>query len=302
VPFILAKSAGAQSIRAVTQAPCAGTTVQANLFASRPAAWFENLGFDGSGGMWIAEIGPNQIVRFNSAGASGARVAAPYPGGIARGSDGLIYADYGDEPVSGGLQLGQAGVVLFDPQATAPAASNFVSGLQMANGAAFDSAGNLYVSDTANGLITRIRPDGSIDTGWSNAASLPSANGLAVSGRYLYATVTDDSDSSIYRIPLADPAARTRVAQLGVGGGAAPKILDDLAVGADGRLYVTSGTGELLRVNPSTGAACLLYSGPPLTSARFAFHFAPFDPRTDLFVTSELGEVIHLHLISSRVG
>lgn len=299
MPLLLASAAHAQAGPSVTQAPCAGTTVQANVFTSAPDAWFENLGFDGRGGMWVSQIGPNRIVRFNSAGASGAQVPAPYPGGIALGRDGLMYADYGDDPVSGSLQLGEAGVIRFDPRRAGPTPSNFVSGLQMANGAAFDSAGNLYVSDTVNGLITRIRPDGSIDTAWSNAADLPSANGLAVSGRYLYATVTDDTDSSIYRIPLSDPAARTRVAQLGIGGGAAPKILDDLAIGRDGRLYVTSGTGELLRVNPSTGAACLLYSGPPLTSARFAFHFAPFDPRTDLFVTSELGEVIHLHLIRS---
>jgi hypothetical protein len=54
--------------------------------------------------------------------------------------------------------------------------------------------------------------------------------------------------------------------------------------------------GELLRVDAASGAACLLHSGSSLTDARFATGFHPHKPRTDPFLTSEAGEIIHMTL------
>jgi hypothetical protein len=81
-----------------------------------------------------------------------------------------------------------------------------------------------------------------------------------------------------------------------------PKLLDELTVGADGRLWVAAGIGQLLRLDPTTGAACVLYSGPLLSSARFALGFPPFVDPSDLFLTSESGEIIHLQLTPAAAG
>jgi sugar lactone lactonase YvrE len=284
-------AASAKGSSALTPPLCQDTAVRANVFYSAPAAWFENLGFDGRGGLWVGEIGADRVVRLDPTGAVRAGFSLPYPGAIEPGPDGKVYANFGDSLTGGYQRTGQAGVVRFDPTAAAPTPQTFASGLNMANGGAFDSAGNLYVSDTVNGGVTKFRPDDSVDTTWTQAAQIPSANGLAIAGNVLYVTNTDATLSTVYRVPLGDPAARTVAAELGP-----LKGLDDLAIGADGRLYVTSVRGDLVRVDPRSGAACLLFSGPPLTSARFASHFAPFDRRTDLFVTSETGVLIHLHL------
>src|SRR5206468_12329171 len=84
--------------------------------------------------------------------------------------------------------------------------------------------------------------------------------------------------SPIERIPLANPAAHEPAAILTFGVAslqpaiypnpafgkplAGVKGLDDMTRDADGTLYVmANGMGELLRVDPLTGAACLVVSG-----------------------------------------
>jgi virginiamycin B lyase len=191
---------------AVSHSPCAHPGVRESLFYSAPGAWLENLGFDRHGGLWVAEIRADQVVRLNARGNVLTSFPLSYPGAIEPGPDGMMYANFGDGPSSG--TGGQAGVVRFRPRARTPKPHTFVSGLRMANGAAFDSAGNLYVSDTTNGGVTKFRPNGSIDHAWTRAAQIASANGLAVTGRNLYVAVTDDPDSTIYRVPLRHHYAR----------------------------------------------------------------------------------------------
>jgi sugar lactone lactonase YvrE len=269
--------------------------------AAPGAGWTENLGFDGHGGMWVSELWLGRVVRYDASGQPGVSIAVPTPGAVELGPDGLMYANYGDTS-TGAVEPGQAGVVRFDATAATPVPRTFVSGLQMANGATFDGAGNLYVSNSVGNDIVKVRPDGTVDPSFAQAtAGLSGANGLAVAGSYLYVTLTSDQYSSVVRIPLDDPAAHSTVVRLSMTPSTSPvpKGLDDLAVGPDGKLYVAAANGQLIRVSPRGGAACVVYSGPPLTSARFATDFPPFDARTDLFLTSETGEVIHLHLSGS---
>jgi sugar lactone lactonase YvrE len=263
-------------------------TVQSSVFADAglPAlAWLENLGFDGRGGMWVSELVAGRVVRYDAGAEVTASIPVSFPGAIELGADGLMYVNYGNTV----LPFTPSGVDRFDP--TAPAPTGYASGLTSANGGAFDQAGNLYVTNDTSNHITRIRPGGAIDWAWTNATNVFGANGAVVTGNSLYAAITTDLTSPVVRVPLNNPGASSVVAWLGVA-----LELDDLTLGPDGYLYVASALGELVRVDPTTGASCVLYTGPPLTSVRFPKAFGGFDARWDLFLTSETGLLIHLKL------
>jgi hypothetical protein len=122
---------------------------------------------------------------------------------------------------------------------------------------------------------------------------------LAVIGDDLYVDITIDARSTIERIPLADPSKHTVAAQLSsLGGALIPKGLDDLtAVGPHTVVAAGFVSGELLRVDLSSGSACVLASGLELpTSVRRPIGFGGFDANSDLFVTEASGRVLHVHL------
>ena len=160
--------------------------------------------------------------------------------------------------------------------------------------------------------VLRIRPDGTRDTAWEQAAAFYGANGVAVVGSNLYGAVSFDQRSPIELVPLADPAAHRTFTELSFGALSrqpavyqpdpnaplVPKGLDDMTVGPDGQLYVVGfASGELLRVDPVTGQACLVVSGLVTpTAVQFAVAFGSFDPQSDLFVTEATGRIVHVHL------
>lgn len=274
---------------------CAGIGAAGGIFTTvgPPALfWLENAGFDRRGGMWISELVLNKLVRFDAQGNAGVGIPVASPGASLLGPDGLMYALYGNSP-AGGLAPGAAGVVRFDPGAANPVVETFATGLQMANGAAFDAAGNLYVGETTKTGLTKIRPDGTVDAAFAAATPIAGADGVAIIGDTLYATIFTDVKSSIVRVPLDDPAAYTVLTSLSPNG--VPKLLDDLAVGPDGALYVAAGSGEVLRVDPASGAACVAYQAPfPIDSVRFAEGFPPYENGRDAFLTSETGAIVHV--------
>ncbi|MGH2786250.1 MAG: hypothetical protein ACRDJ1_13395, partial [Actinomycetota bacterium] len=121
-------------------------------------------------------------------------------------------------------------------------------------------------------------------------------NGIVVdpAGENLYAAITFDQRSPIERIPLADPSAHETAAVLTLGVASLEpavytpdptkpllgvKGLDDMTRTDDGTLYVVAnGLGELLRVDPVTGDACLVASGfQNPSSVRIAPPGSPFD-------------------------
>jgi hypothetical protein len=95
----------------------------------------------------------------------------------------------------------------------------------------------------------------------TNWAKLDDQNGMAVdpTGTWLYADQTFTPDAAVYRIRIADPSDKSVVATLA---DPAPKGLDDMAIDARGILYVAAnGTGEVIRLDPSTGAHCTIVTG-----------------------------------------
>jgi hypothetical protein len=265
-------------------------TASTVLSASTPMLdYAENLGYDRDGNLWVSRLYRNVVQRYDSRGRLTGTVAVASPGAIRLGPDGLMYVVSGDSSLN--LVPGAHGgaIVRFDPAAPAPAPAVFVSGLGMPNGAAFDAAGNLYVADTASGVV-RVRPDGSIDTGWTARAADYGVNGIVVDGDSVYATEYFSADGRIVRIPIADPSARSTVATVTIGSTGVSALPDDLAVGPGAMLYDATTTGHLVRIDPVAHTTCTVYSGTdPLAAVA---------PAADgsLIVSTAVGNVLRIAL------
>lgn len=130
------------------------------------------------------------------------------------------------------------------------------------NGLARHSNGDLYLADSAAGAIWRL-PAGSDQAElWSNSPLLlpraegrefPAANGLQVSGDWVYATVSDTM--RVVRVPIrAGRAGDAEVVADGIGG-------DDFAIDDDGTLYVTTHPfNSVVRISPDGSRATI--AGP----------------------------------------
>ncbi len=226
--------------------------------------WAEGLAYDAHGDLWVSRVRRNEVVRYDPSGRVTARVAVSYPGAVKLGPDQLIYVTYGNFPTNLVPGSTGGGVIRIDPSAETPRAEIFAFGLGMANGAAFDAAGNLFVADTSTGVV-RIRPDGRVDAEWSDRARHFGADGILVDGDALYVTLYLSPNGRILRIPLDDPSHATVVADLAAGPGA-PPLPDDLAIGPDGLLYDATTSGRLVRINPADHSTCTVLTGEAMTS------------------------------------
>ncbi|PSR64383.1 hypothetical protein C8258_22025 [Nocardia sp. MDA0666] len=271
---------------------CPAASVEQVLPASAPLLDFaENLGYDARGNLWVSRVFRNVVQRYDSAGHVTAEVPVDAPGAIRLGPDGALYVVFGDS--SAGLLPGahNSGVVRFDPGADHPVPQVYVSGLGMANGATFDGAGNLYVADTAHGVV-KVRPGGSVDADWTARAAASGVNGIVLQGNSLYATLYQSLDGRIVRIPVDAPQAQTTVASVTVGALPLTALPDDLTVGPDGMLYVATTTARVVRVDPATGGVCTVADlGVPATSVSRI----PIDDRA-LLVTTGTGSVLRVVL------
>ncbi|WP_378733606.1 SMP-30/gluconolactonase/LRE family protein [Nocardia brasiliensis] len=245
-------------------ASCAPALAATAVPASIPVLdWAENIGYDAQGNVWVSRVYRNVVQRYDRSGALTATVPVEFPGAVRSGPDGLLYVVYGDTPTS---VFRPGGVVRFDPTAADPKPEVFVSGLAtMPNGAAFDADGYLYLGASLSGVI-RVRPDGSIDTEWTGRAPETSANGVVVHDRVLYVTSNGGPLGRILRIPIDTPGNPSTVADLSSPVPGVPDFVDDLLIDPAGILYVTTVFGQLVRVDPATGAACAVLNGEPLTS------------------------------------
>ncbi|MEV0030779.1 hypothetical protein [Nocardia sp. NPDC050793] len=263
-------------------APGAATTV---VPAAVPVLdWSENLGYDRQGNLWVSRLYRNEVQRYDGAGQLTARVPVEYPGAVRLGPDGLMYAVYGDAPTS---VVRPGGVVRFDPAAAEPRPEIFASGFTMPNGAAFDADGALYVA-SATGVI-RIGRDGVVDTGWSERAKL-NANGIAIHDGTVYLTSNGGPLGRVLRFPIIDPERRTVLADLSSALPGVPDFADDLLVDEAGAVYVTTLSGQLVRVDPN-GQSCRVLAAEPMTS----IVAVPAHPG-ELLAGTERGAILHIQL------
>ena len=305
-----------------TQAQCATGPSFAGTFAT-PGGVLENLLF-AEGDLWVSA--GSEVLRFGPDGQQGAGLTTQLAsaGGLVQdvngvidpGKQGWIYAGSANGIV-GAFGDGQGKVLRFDPADPDGTVEEFSSGFSMANGMWLGEDGTLYTSNDvaptplAPGLVA-IQPDGS----WKQLTDVWGTNGLVIdpTGTTMYAAVTFDQRSPIARIPLSDPDSYDTDIQLTFGVASlqpavypedndpdAPllgvKGLDDLTRDDDGTLYVVAnGTGELLRVDPTTGEACLLAGGlQNPSSVRIAPKASGFDDGNpaslEFFITEFSGAI-----------
>jgi sugar lactone lactonase YvrE len=253
----------------------------------------ENLVFDGRGGLVLSAIRDNAILRLGRSGELTTLIDDVYaPGGL-RVRRGVLYFNTGDSAASGiqGIADGTIDRYRFESGRR----SVWARGLTMPNGLVFLPNGDAVVSrDLGTGTgLTRIRA-GDPDHPQFNWARLDDTNGMAVdpTGRWLYTVETFAIESRVYRIRISDPSRIRVVASLG---GAPPlKGLDDMTIDRRGRLYITANvTGEVIRLNPRTGATCVLASGLRNPSA-VKFGRGPGWSKRSLYVTGFDGAVVRL--------
>ncbi len=147
--------------------------------------------------------------------------------------------------------------------------SLFIAGLSFAAAPPFlpfNSTGDLYVLEHGSGDIIRITPGGGISVAVSAAQIMAATGGASVSftdngiaidanGNIFF---TDGTTESILRKNAGGPVTMiTSAAAISAAGGTAEinLLVQRIAFGSDGMLYVSEeGGGDLLQVNPATGA------------------------------------------------
>ncbi|MEP6693099.1 MAG: SMP-30/gluconolactonase/LRE family protein [Chloroflexota bacterium] len=188
---------------------------------------------------------------------------APGPSGVARllgmlfvGGEGLYVGDIG-----GGRVLR----IDVDTHAAVVIATGFGA----PNAFARDHAGNIWVSDSFPGTVTRIAPDGATTTFAYPAELAPragespgfGANGLAFDRNERYLYVAETSRDEIYRIAYSsgDLGAIDLFAR-GTAGGALDGA-DGIAFDVRGNLYVCSNQSDEIAVLSPSGAVIAEYRG-----------------------------------------
>ncbi|WP_171169106.1 SMP-30/gluconolactonase/LRE family protein [Streptomyces sp. I05A-00742] len=249
--------------------------------------WRENLEFDGRGTLWVSHVAKHRVEGYAPDGTLRTTVPVTGAGGIRRGPDGMMYVNFGVNPLTP-----HGGIMRFDPSAAHPTPRKVVDGISGVNGLAIDSAGNFYLSRELSTGILKIRPDGTRDEAWTRAADIFGTNGLDIIGDQLYASVLTDLTSRVVRIPLDDPGRHTTVARLSPNP-LRGKLLDDMTHFRGDLVVAGFGSGELIRVDPATGNSCVLVKGLHMpSSVRVAQGFGGHDPRHHLFVVEASGRIV----------
>ena len=189
------------------------------------------------------------------------------PGGLARGEDG-VYVTTGLSIDSAAQGVADGGIVRFDP--VTGDHEDWAAGLVAPNGLAVLPDGSAVVTRTLSGAgqaaeVTRIPADDPAHPAplWSD---LTGTNGAALdpAGEWLWVSRVAER-AEVWRLRVDDPAVRERVADLG---GGVDEILDDLAFGPDGAVYVAAfAAGRVHRVDPGSGSACVVADGLAQPSA-----------------------------------
>lgn len=291
VGFRLGTSTDSTGSAGAPIAACEGPAPRVTTFGDTPPpvlGWTENMAFDGQGRLWVSKTFLDRVDAYDDDGEVVASVPVRAPGGIALGPDGRMHVAAGT-----GYLATRSDLVTFDPAADQPEVRIEARLDNRKNGLAVDSAGNRYLTSLEDVGLTKVGPDGDVDEDWSRAAALGVSNGIAISGDTAYVSQSTDR-TVVHAVPLDRPGewATTELTVPPV----TPRGLDDLDITGEA-LYVTSwSSGEVYRIDRSSGEACVLVGGiPRATSVLVADGFGDFGP-DDLLVTSLHGPIRHVAL------
>ena len=157
------------------------------------------------------------------------------------------------------IDFGSKTVLRVDPQTGAATNFTTIPGGAAAgpNALAFDRQGNVYISDSFQGIIWRTGPNGGAPTAWVTHPLLTTtgfppfgANGLGFNKRESALFVANTGDDRVIRIPVTAGAAGT------------PEVLTQSINGADGlildehdNIWVTANQADEIVVIDPTGKA-----------------------------------------------
>lgn len=253
----------------------------------------ENLEPDGTGGMLISASSRSAVERLTRDGARSVVAAGvPSPGGLRVRGD-KLYVTTGNSAAA--AALGQEGTV---EEIDLPTGirHTYSKGMVAPNGLVFSADGDAFTSRSVghDAHISRIPADDPANpqTRWG---ALRDTNGLAVdpTNKWLYASTTFNADATVYRIRLDDPSQIEVVARLG-GVTDPANGLDDMTIDRRGNLYIAAnGAGRVIRLDPSTGTACVIASGLQNPTA-VKFGRGPGWSSGHLFVSGFDGRVVEL--------
>ncbi|MFI8567288.1 SMP-30/gluconolactonase/LRE family protein [Rhodococcus sp. NPDC078407] len=248
----------------------------------------ENLEFDGRGSMIVSEsspIGPGALRTVAPNGERGTLASGvESPGGLVRHGDSLFFTT-GNSAAAGlfDLRTGTIGEIDLGTGTR----STYASGLTMPNGLARSATGDLFFTRNLGGAsgLGRIGLDGSVST---VRTDLGSANGIGFADGKVFVANTFDPETTLTVLDGADLAGQST--RIRIDGFGPLTMSDDLTVGDDGMVYLAQNlAGRVVRVDPLSGASCVIAEDVPLTSS-VAFGGVGFDPKA-LYATSFDGTV-----------
>jgi len=199
--------------------------------------------------------------------AAGATGSAALLGMLYVAGEGLYVADFADGTAGHGrlLRIDRRGRV-----------ATVTEGFTAPNAIARDDAGNLYVSDSFEGTVTRLRPDGSGKVVWAQDPLLATqgqppfgANGAAFDAAQEHLYLANTGDDTVLRIPVkpdgsAGPVAVfARGAELDARFGTSHSLdgADGIAFDVDGNLWVCANQANEIQVLSPEGEIVARYRG-----------------------------------------
>jgi hypothetical protein len=219
-------------------------------------------------GTLVSSTSGNAVSRISSSGTATQVAALTAPGELVQLTTGKILVSTGDSTEDALTDMANGTVAILDP--VTGKTQTYSTGLVAPNGVAVDSAGNVYTTDTGTGSgITRVSAVNPTQP-QSMWADVTDSNGIAIDNakRLLYVDQTFTASNDIEVLSLDAPQTVSQLVSLTGIGSPVPKGLDDMILDPTGILDVAANlSGEVFRVDPATGYACVLASGFALTSS-----------------------------------